>query len=179
MLSVVKGGAGDVPPRSSDELRAKLRELRRIEAVVRSARAKPKSGPRQTMALIWSMFALGGGLALGGVCTEVLQLKQLHVAILLGVPFVAAIAAAIYVRATSKLPYTWAEHIDAQLAQYEPVDQAAYISLQKETAETSGFMAGNFSCWYEKFEDWVATETLSIHKLAGFIKPSKFLEKKV
>lgn len=177
MLSVVKGVAGGTPPRSTDDWKAKLRELRRIEATVRTATAKPKSGPRQTMALIYGMLALGGGLALGAFCTAVLQLKL--GLLVMGMPFLAAIAAALYVHVTSKLPYSWAVQIDAQLAQYEPIDQDAYVSLQKATADTRGFMAGHISSWHEHFFDWAATEKEAINELAGFIKQSKFLEKKV
>ena len=118
-------------------------------------------------------FATPRGKAEQHNVLQVQQLDQLRQVIGL-FPVAAGIAAWLYMLRKSAYPASWAELIDQELADYDPVDKDAYRRLQERT-KAAGYI--NFDEVYE----YLAVERYAVRVASGQYTPPKqsFTSKKV
>lgn len=177
MFQVIDGGikAATLAP---EAVRQKYKQLRRMEmhmTQARNAHSSPRSG---RAALAGGVVAVGlfgltylaeqaGLLPVPGAPAMLRQVIGLF-------PVAAGIAAWFYMLRKSAYPASWAELIDQELADYDPVDKDAYRRLQERT-KAAGYI--NFDEVYE----YLAVERYAVRVASGQYTPPKqsFTSKKV
>lgn len=177
MFQVIDGGikAATLAPEAA---RQKHRQLRLMEMHMVQARNRHGS-PRSSRAAL-----AGGAVAVGLFCLSYLA-EQAGLLPLPGAPaalrqainlfpVAAGIAAWLYMLRKSAYPASWAELIDQELADYNPVDKDAYRRLQERT-RAAGFID------YDAVYEYLTVERYAVRVASGQYTPPKqsFTSKKV
>lgn len=151
--------------KNAPALKSKRNELNEIENTLRIAQ-KSSLGPR-------TAFSLLIGAAVGVVTfAAAFSMKTTGF-----VPFVIALvtgcAALILTYKKSKLPNSYGDRLDGQLAQYDPVYQEAFVKLQKQV-RASGLYK------FEEVMAWIDEERGAINYVMSPLKDeSQFLKREL
>lgn len=145
-------------------LKAKLIKLTEIENTLMAARSR--LGPRAGFSLVIGValgiaaFAASGTLgAMGGV------------SLLVGLG--AAAVASVVSYTQSKLPVSYSERLDGQLAQYEPVNLDAFVKLQELVRAARSYD-------HDDVQEWVNVERNAvIFAMKPILESSQFLKRKL
>lgn len=156
-LRVIQGGkqAGQAPDTAK-----RRKQLSRIRYCSRYVFDQPLLGPRMTIAITAAVVVGGFSTwAAGSIGPS---------ALIAGTAFAAVLR-------FGRLSRTWADSMDLQLAEYDPIDRPAYVRLQR-TTEAEGFTQ-------EAFYQWLSREYVALDAVDG-IRPASsgrtlFLRKKV
>lgn len=125
-----------------DNLYAKRRQLSAIENAVVSLNQGRMSPCAGAAIIAGTVAALVAGPAL-----------QLGLTVAFGTVVATTVLSYVY----SKFPKSWAEVVDKRLADYEPVDHAAYALLHERTKAYGGLELGAMFEWLDKENTAVQT----------------------
>jgi hypothetical protein len=164
-LRVIKGGVKGEAPEPTTDWTAKLRQLAKIENVLRH-RHNSKLGPKLGFSVVVTVTAF--------ICiwsaTEFAEINRL-------VGFVVSLLLCVIAGAASysfsRLPKTYTDMLDELLTAYDPCSVSAYKALQNNVVASGGLYS-------EPVREWLDAERYAISQAAS-IKPisTRFTNRKI
>ncbi|MGC6373673.1 hypothetical protein [Pseudomonas sp. S2.OTC.A_B10] len=126
---------------SVPELKARLKQLARIENTLRCLRQRAL-GPRRG-------FAMCAGAAAGCAIFAIAGELDVSGQVRFGGAVIAALLTAVIAYKQSKLPRTYVDRLDSQLAEYEPVASVAFAELQQHVRENRVYHVDRVNEWLD------------------------------
>lgn len=133
-----------ISPYAADVAARQLRRMHQTLAHMRHrTRGRGPRGPRASMA---------AALAIATLFVQILLTSWLKLPLMVTLACTLGVPALVYAGAHrfSRLPASWEDRLDVQLANYVPLDAAAYRALQQETRDVNCLHPALVEQWLER-----------------------------
>ena len=160
MNNDVQGAVG-AQPNHGNRYRDSLKQLRRMEHVLRMRR-KDGPPPRAGLALAATVLVFCALL----VCISYADNHLVRTELWTLAAFGTAVVVGLSVNRLSSAPRTHTDHLDALLTAYDPVSRQAFREFRERARDTGALPS-------ELVSEWIAQERAAVQRESGLDRPSE------